>query len=209
MKTTFKESAPVDTVFAGELKALVQETGLTQQAFLDEVLAQIEKEVSLACFNGWLNARFSPASASEKDRVLRAARAVAREALRYPSPPQDIAAGTVRQQLAEWTRHLTLKQISIITGLPFITLRSWELGRHRHIRYAKWQQAVKLMEMWLDNAKELKAEMKEAQEILYRRPTPKREVRVDPETQRITGVLSLHRSGAKPGPAEHPAESGR
>lgn len=211
VRNKIQASAPVDTVFAGMLKTLVQETGLTQQAFLDELLAQTEKEVTLACFNGWLNARYSPSSEKEKERILLAARAVHREALRYPKPPQDVDAETVRQQIAVWTKNLTLKQISVITGLPFITLRSWEIGRHKRIRYAKWQQALKLMEMWTDNANDLKTEMREAQEILYHRPKPKRQVQVEPETgrPRIDGVLSLRRPSATPGSAERPTGSGQ
>lgn len=187
------------TDFALELEQLVRGTGLTQQAFMDEVSLQLEEALTLSRFNSWIRGRYVP-PITVQERVLSAARSVAAEAARYPKPPKDIPIQEVQEKLAGWQKHLTLKQVSVITGLPFITLNSWRVGKHRQVRYAKWQQAVKLMDLWLVHTAEIQTTMQEAKTIMRKRRTIPTEARdsVPSSENRIAGILSLSRSAASP-----------
>lgn len=200
MTKTHFEPVP-STNFMPELAQLVCGTGLTQQAFLDELNAQLDETFSLSRFNSWIRGRFSP-SEELQDRILRAARSVATEAARYPRPPQDVPAEVAMDKLAEWQKQLTLKQISVITGLPFITLNSWRIGKHRKVRYAKWQQALRLMDLWLESSRDIRNTMQEAQTIIRHRPVRKGASSSDTEKttseNRISGILSLSRTDAGP-----------
>lgn len=185
--------------FSVELERLVSGTGLTQQAFMDELSTQLGEALTLSRFNGWIRGRYTP-SETMQDRVLLAARAVAAEAARYPRPLPDVPAQVVQAKLAEWQKRFTLKQISVITGLPFITLNSWRLGKHRRVRYSKWQQALKLMDLWLESSVEIASTMREAQVVLKGRAVARdsRDSRLEPgpaTENRITGILSLSRRG--------------
>jgi hypothetical protein len=195
-KTGFRSGT--QTPFSTELERLVSGTGLTQQAFMDELSSQLGEVLTLSRFNGWIRGRYAPPPALQ-DRVLLAARAVAAEAARYPRPIPDVPAEVVQAKLAEWQKTLTLKQISVITGLPFITLNSWRVGKHRRVRYSKWQQALRLMDLWLESSAEIASTMREAQVFLRGRAVVKDS---DPEPtageNRISGILSLSRRPQHP-----------
>ncbi|MHB1666159.1 hypothetical protein [Thiomonas sp.] len=183
--------------FTLELQALVKQTGLTHSDFLDELMARTGVSVSRARFSSWMRGAAEPQE-PERENVLLAARALTTEAARYPKPPVDLPAEVVREAVKEWQRTLTLKQISVITGIPFITLRSWDQGRHKRVRYAKWQQANQLMQLWLDTGEihgtdaPTRETFRQAVEIVRKHPR-----RIQPETvtaspvERKVGVLSL------------------
>jgi hypothetical protein len=101
-KTGFRSGT--QTPFSTELERLVSGTGLTQQAFMDELSSQLGEVLTLSRFNGWIRGRYAPPPALQ-DRVLLAARAVAAEAARYPRPIPDVPAEVVQAKLAEWQKN--------------------------------------------------------------------------------------------------------
>jgi len=138
--------------FGEAMQALVRQSKLTRQAFLDELVGRSGQSIPLGRFNGWLRGAVKPPVDPVAESLLLHGRAIVTETSRYPDPPHDVPATQVQEVLKSWQFKLTLKQISVITGIPFITLRSWEMGRHHFVRYSKWQQAVMLMTAWQEQA---------------------------------------------------------